>query len=599
MQTNSYNISIELIPLNVAIYRVDGDGDFVFVDFNSMAETTENISKELLLGKKVIEVFPGIIEMGLYDVFKRVYESGESESFDIAQYQDERISGWRKNTVSKLDENTIMAVYEDVSTLRELTKSVAMFGDNIIASNSDQNGVITYVSQALCDISGYSPNELLGQPHSILRHPSMKSELFKDLWDTIKSGKTWRGEFQNTKKDGGSYWVRGSISPEFNDDNKIIGYSSVRENITSEKIKEQFLANMSHEIRTPLNAIIGFINILKENETETKKLEYLNTIDSASHSLSNVINDILDFSKIESGKLDIEYIDFAPKYELEITKELYKALCKEKNIELVVSYKNLPDMLIGDILRLKQVISNLLSNSIKFTPEYKSIFFNVEYKNNSLHILVRDEGIGITKEYQKRIFESFSQEDNSTTREYGGTGLGLSISYNLVQLMGGELKVKSELGIGSEFYFDIPAKVSDAKDTKETKIESLDLPGIKLLLVEDDAFNQLLMSEILKVREIEFDIVNDGLEAVNAFKENKYDVILMDENMPNMNGIEATKEILKIEKEKNLLHTPIIALTANALKDDRKKFLEAGMDEYLTKPLKQNTLTQVLKQVLT
>ena len=216
---------------------------------------------------------------------------------------------------------------------------------------------------------------------------------------------------------------------------------AIRAAENANKSKSNFLATMSHEIRTPLNAIMGFIGLLKEKEEDLEKIEYLNTIDSSSRSLTNIINDILDFSKIESGKLDIEYIDFNPGDEFKVTEELFKAKCEEKSISLNVEYINLPKSLNGDVLRIKQVLNNLLSNAIKFTPDNNSIHLCVKYEDEHLNISVKDDGIGISEEYQERIFESFTQADASTTRQYGGTGLGLSISYNLVKLMGSELKV--------------------------------------------------------------------------------------------------------------------------------------------------------------
>jgi len=362
--------------------------------------------------------------------------------------------------------------------------------------------------------------------------------------------------------------------------------------------KSEFLANMSHEIRTPLNAIMGFIGILKEEEVDTKKLQYLETIDSSSKSLTNIINDILDFTKLESGKLDVEYIDFNPELELKSLEELFKIKCENKNINLQMKLKGLPSSLNGDILRIKQVLNNLLSNAIKFTESDKKIIMDVSYDNNHLHISVKDEGIGIDEEHQEKIFQSFSQADNSTTRKYGGTGLGLSISHNLIKLMGGELKVKSSIGNGSEFYFSIPLQIGKVIDNKVNTEKNIDCSQYKLLLVEDNKPNQLFMKVVFQKLNINFDIANDGIEAIKLFKTNKYDVILMDENMPNMNGIEATKNILLIEKERNLEHTPIIALTANALKGDRERFLEAGMDEYLSKPINKNILSEKLNEVL-
>ena len=362
-----------------------------------------------------------------------------------------------------------------------------------------------------------------------------------------------------------------------------------------DKLKSEFLANMSHEIRTPLNAVLGFIDLLKDDPRGKSSSTYVDIIDNSSKSLLKIIEDILDFSKIESGKLDIDKVDFNTKAELDMIIHLFDAKCLQKNISLVLNIdQELPQVINTDPLRIKQIISNLLSNAIKFTPEGKKIIIDIKYKDTSLFVSIKDEGIGIVKEKQDHIFKAFGQENNSTARQHGGTGLGLSISSELVNLLGGILKIKSEVGIGSEFYFSIPVFVGEEIMNKPINDKDADFGNKRILLVEDNKANQMYMKVILKKINLEFDIANDGLEAIEQFRLNTYDAVLMDENMPNMNGIEATKKILEIEKQNNLIHTPIIALTANALKGDRERFLDVGMDEYLTKPVDKKKLSEVL-----
>ncbi len=367
------------------------------------------------------------------------------------------------------------------------------------------------------------------------------------------------------------------------------------------KTKSEFLANMSHEIRTPLNAILGFIDILKERESDKEKLKYIQTIQSSSTTLLSIINDILDFSKIESGNLNIEKVDFNTKDELSSLADLFRAKSSEKGVSLTFKMEdNIPKALKSDPLRIKQVMANLLSNAIKFTPRNGRIELLMRYSDNKLHISVKDNGIGIAYDKQADIFKAFTQAQSSTTRKYGGTGLGLAISSKLVKMLGAELKLESKEGSGSRFYFEIPVEVGTFKEqiiAKKSDTEAL--KGKRILLVEDNKANQMFMSLILKKFGIIFDIANDGLEAVSTYKNNFYDLVLMDENMPNLNGIEATKQILEYEREENLKHTPIIALTANALKGDRERFLSAGMDEYLTKPLNKEKLAFTLNYFLT
>jgi signal transduction histidine kinase/ActR/RegA family two-component response regulator len=365
--------------------------------------------------------------------------------------------------------------------------------------------------------------------------------------------------------------------------------------------KSEFLANMSHEIRTPLNAILGFIDLLREQERDKEKLKYIDTIHNSSNTLLGIINDILDFSKIESGSLSIDMVDFNVESEFKTIIELFRARASEKNINLkLVMHDNIPAALHSDPLRIKQIIANLLSNAIKFTPQNGSVTLYIGYKDRQLQVAVKDTGIGVPKDKQELIFKAFSQAESSTTRKFGGTGLGLSISVRLVEMLGGKLEIKSEDGKGSIFYFSINAEIGKykrelTKNGKNTK----EIGSHRVLLVEDNKANQMFMSIILKKLKLEFDIANDGLEAIKAFNSKQYDLILMDENMPNLNGIEATKKILKIEKEKNLDHTPIIALTANALKGDRERFLEAGMDEYLTKPINKEKLASTIDNFIT
>jgi len=506
-----------------------------------------------------------------------------------------------------------------------------LINKNIITSTTDLMGNIIEVSDAYCNISGYSRDELIGNPQSIIRHPDMEQSLFKNMWVTIQSGNTWKGNIKNIKKDGAYYWVDLVIEPIYNSKNEVESYLGISINITDKikldkltqsqketikkaisnienqknalknalETKSEFLANMSHEIRTPLNAIIGFIDILKEENKNEKSQEYLDIIDSSSKSLVQIIEDILDFSKIESGKIDIEKIDFNTIKEFEITTYLFKAKASEKNILLSLNLdKNLPKYINSDPLRIKQVMSNLLSNAIKFTNNHKKIDVNIKYENNFLYVSVIDQGKGIAENKLEHIFESFSQEDSSTTREFGGTGLGLSISSELVKLLGGELKVKSKPEVGSEFYFFIPAEIGKELLITDTYKADSNFNDKVVLLVEDNKANQMFMKVILKKQKLKFDIANDGVEAIEAFKSKKYDLILMDENMPNMNGIEATKHILEMEKIQNLQHTPIIALTANALKGDREKFLSAGMDEYMTKPVDKNIFSNLLSLFL-
>ncbi|BAF72804.1 PAS domain S-box protein [Sulfurovum sp. NBC37-1] len=487
--------------------------------------------------------------------------------------------------------------------------------DGIVTT--DLEGNVTSWNKGAEELFGYSQSEIIGKHISLIYRkkdiPGIKERIRASLEETG----LYQGDLTFITKSKKIIPVSLSLSLLKDEHGNVAGRIGINQDITqrkkdeksllkakrkaeeSAKSKSEFLANMSHEIRTPLSAILGFIDLLKKENIEKKAKEYVDIIDTSSKGLLKIIEDILDFSKIESGKLEIDKIDFSPKIEFETIIHLFLAKCAEKDIALtLILDESLPETIHTDPLRIKQIISNLLSNAIKFTDQGKKITVTINYKNGFLNVSVKDEGKGIAKEKLSHIFESFAQEDSSTTREYGGTGLGLTISYRLVKILGGELHVKSKVGAGSEFYFSI--KVSEGKDILKTKesMGKMTFDNKKVLLVEDVKTNQLFMSIILEGLHFEVATADNGIEAVEAFKQNSYDLILMDEHMPKMNGIEATKQILAIEGENNLPHTPIIALTANAIKGDRERFLKAGMDEYVTKPINQNIFVKVLRKVL-
>ncbi len=358
--------------------------------------------------------------------------------------------------------------------------------------------------------------------------------------------------------------------------------------------KSEFLANMSHEIRTPMNAILGYIELLKEKDLDEESCEFLEIIQSSGNLLLNIINDILDYSKVDAGKLEITPVSFSPKKEFEILSQYFQIDCQKKDLRFDVNIdNNLPEQLHGDIFRIKQVALNLLSNAVKFTPAKKGINFNIGYRHQELIFTVRDEGKGIPKEHLSTIFDAFSQGESSTTRTYGGTGLGLTISKRLVDLMGGTLSLKSKEGEGTVFIFNIPVSLLHNEPTKGQDLELSQRGEKTILLVEDNAINQKLMSRVLTKIGFSFVIASNGEEAIQKYKEGGIDLILMDENMPIMSGIEATKSIRKLDK-----NIPIIALTANAMKGDRERFLAAGMNEHLTKPVNFKRLEQTVVSFL-
>jgi len=513
----------------------------------------------------------------------------------------------KKYNATLKEEISLKVMYLDEKNI-QLQKSVDNFQtifdltmETIVLS--DESGKIVSVNKSGINMLGYkNASEIIGTQVSSYVVQKYLPTLKKSL--TESSSLEW--EMELIRKDGSTIYVLASGKYIEYDDEKlrmstILDISSTiqrDEAVHASKSKSEFLANMSHEIRTPLNAIMGFITLLKEETKNPKFQEYLSIIDSSSKNLLQIIEDILDFSKIESGKLEIEKCNFNAKEEFSVITRLFEPKCEEKGIRLILNIDNLPTYLMSDPLRIKQVISNLISNAIKFTSAKKKIVVSISYKDSYLYVSVEDEGIGIAEDKLQHIFEAFSQEDSSTTRKYGGTGLGLSISSALVKLLDGELKVESEQGKGSKFYFSLPTEIGNNIVSIEDDLENISFQNKKILVVEDNKANQMFVEIMLETLEVECDIADDGVEAIKLFRKHSYDLILMDENMPNKNGIEATQDILKIEQEENLVHTPIIALTANAIKGDRERFLEAGMDEYLTKPISKAVLAQMLAKFL-
>jgi len=511
----------------------------------------------------------------------------------------------------------------------------------------DKNQKIEWVNDGFTRLTGYSMDDLKEKSISILRGTNGRqiTQQKNILESILKEKKPVTFENKNYTKEGKGYWVittatpiigkngeverviaietdislRKQIEEELLEANKIAEQSLNKVNRTLEeltkakkeleesmKVKEQFMANMSHEIRTPMNSVIGFTDLLLKTPLIPEQKQYIDAVKTSGKNLLVIINDILDFSKLESGKLKFEQINFRLSEVISMITELMLPKSSEKNIRLSTKIdQRVPDNLIGDPTRLNQILLNLVGNGVKFT-NHGEVKISVEVLSETddtveLKFSITDTGIGIPEDKLNSLFKAFTQVSNEATRKYGGTGLGLAIAKQLVELQGGTIAVQSKVDVGSTFSFILKFKKNNNPVVEgEKNIEKADrkeLEGLSVLLVEDNLLNQMLAKKVLSDWKLKVEVAENGIIAIDKLNKNNYDFILMDIQMPEMDGYEATQHI-----RKNLLppknETPIIAMTAHALTGEAEKCINAGMNDYISKPFDSNVLYSKIVSVL-
>ncbi len=486
---------------------------------------------------------------------------------------------------------------------------------------TDIYGKITMVSPSGFEISGYTQEEVIGKHITVFNvNPKKQTNLIRRL---LRTGTVRNYENNLILKDGSVMQSISNIRLIYTKEGKPVAVDGVVRDITylkkaseelykakeiaerSLKVKESFLANMSHEIRTPMNGIIGMIDLINETDLDEEQKTYVQTIKKSSETLLTILNDILDLSKIEAGKMQLRLTPVNLEGTVGKLYSLFYQQAVNKNIELIYHIDpNLPAYVLADETRLLQIMSNLTSNSIKFTDE-GSVTINMLVQKTigntyTIKVEIIDTGIGIAKANLQKLFHSFSQIDDSSTKLYAGTGLGLAISKELSKLMNGEIGVESELGAGSTFWFTFEAKESkrgaaqkSTEDNRPAITNRLEDIAPYILIVDDNGINQLVASEILKKSGCKIDVADNGLIAIEKVKNNRYDLIFMDIQMPQMDGVAATREIRKFETS---YRTPIVAMTAYSMKEDKERFLISGMDDYISKPIKAEALVSKVRE---
>lgn len=626
--------AVEQSPASIIITDAEGNIEYVNPKF---CEITGYLQEEVL-GKN-----PRILKYGTYPegFYKNLWGTVKSGREWRGEFHNKKKNGelyWEYGVISPIKNSdgeiiNFIAIKEDITErkktdweLRKLSRAVEQSSASIIIT--DTGGNIEYVNPKFCELTGYSSDEVLGRKPKILEHALSTSSNLKDLWNTIKQGDEWRGEFLNRKKNGESFWEFASISPIKNSEGKTTNYLLIKEDITKRKeaegelqlakkraeemnkLKSIFLANMSHELRTPMVAILGYSDVLRKELENPNLLEMSQEIYDSSRRLMNTLNLLLDLSRIEANKAVINYAEIDVSAIAAEEFGVYQSMAKNKNLQFETDLPDEPIVTLLDERMLRQIVNNLTSNAVKFTNKGNvrlTVKKELRVEKENIIIQISDTGIGIPKSSQKIIFEAFRQISEGFNRDFEGAGLGLTITKKFVEMLNGEIEIESELGRGATFTIKFPivsktdVKMFNSNNDKPSQVQ-IEFPKEKsahtlsrILLIEDDQSNIGVIKHFLEDL-YEVDVAFTGEEGYNMAKAKKYKAILMDIDLGE--GISGLQTARKIKTLPNYNNQPIIAVTALVMRGDRERFLSEGCSHYLAKPFKKEELIKIISDAL-